>query len=142
MKLNILILFLIISIKTGSILGPYSIQVFIKEVKKNGLFEIIQSIKDTYGQDVAIISCEELKKKNNGNCKKLVTDYMENTDRPNSTQTPGPKLNLICTKGLILSPYIKQSNLNSAIKRILKRNFNENQTNLIFIKIIKRFCKK
>ena len=144
MKLNvlILILFLIISIKTESILDPFSIETFIKVVKKNGLFEIIKSTKNTYGQDVAIISCEELNEKNKGNCKKLVTDYMKNADKPDPSTTIVPKLNLICTKGSYLSPYIKQSNSNSVIKMFLRRKLNENQTNLIFIKIIKRFCKK
>ena len=45
-------------------------------MKRNGLFKIIESIKETYGQDLAIISCEELNKNCKGNCKKLVTEYM------------------------------------------------------------------
>ena len=144
MKLNILILilFLILSIKTGNILAPYSIEPFKEKVKKNRLFEIIKSIKETYGQDVAIIACEEINEKNKGNCKKLVTKYMNNSDKPNPSTTTVRKLNLICTKGLNLSPYIKQSNSNSVIKMFLRRKLNENQPNLIFIKIIKRFCKK
>ena len=58
MKLNILflILFLILSIKTGSILDQYSIEVFKEYLKLNRLFDIIKSIKNTFGQDLAIIS--------------------------------------------------------------------------------------
>ena len=51
MKLNILFLipFLILSIKTEIDFDSYSIQVFIDYEKQTGLFEIIKSIKDTYG---------------------------------------------------------------------------------------------
>ena len=79
MKLNsiFLVLFLIISIKSRNILNSFSIDDFKHHLKKIGLFQIIQSIKNTYGQDVAIISCEELNKNYNGNCRKLVTDYIE-----------------------------------------------------------------
>ena len=78
MKLNTLFLipFLILSIKTDIDLDSYSIEDFIDYEKKNGLFEIIKSIKMTYGQDVAIISCEELNGNCKGNCKKLVIEYM------------------------------------------------------------------
>ena len=79
MKLNsqFLLLLLIISIKSNNLLDSFSIESFKDYLKANGLFEIIQSIKYVYGQDVAIISCEELNKNYNGNCKKLVTDYMK-----------------------------------------------------------------
>ena len=53
-----------------------------------------------------------------------------------------PVQKIKCTKELNLSPYIKQSNSNSDIKRILRSKFNENQINLIYNKIITRFCKK
>ena len=42
-------------------------------MKNEGLFEIIESIKKAYNQDIAIISCEELTESRKGNCKKLVT---------------------------------------------------------------------
>ena len=58
-------------------LEVYSIDSFKERMKKEGLFDIIQSIKDVYGQDVAIISCEELNKNYSGNCKRLVTEYMD-----------------------------------------------------------------
>ena len=79
MKLNSLFLFLILitSIKSNNLLDSFSIETFKDYLKRNGLFEIIETIKKLYGQDVAIISCEELNKSYNGNCKKLVTDYMD-----------------------------------------------------------------
>ena len=79
MKLNVLylVLLLITSIKSNNVLDSYSIEGFKEYLKENGLFEIIQTIKNFYGQDVAIICCEELNQNYNGNCKKLVTDYME-----------------------------------------------------------------
>ena len=79
MKLNalFLVLLLIISIKSNDFLDSYSIEPFIKSMKDNGLFQIIQSIKYSYGKDVAIISCEELNKNYYSNCKKLVIEYME-----------------------------------------------------------------
>ena len=56
----------------------YSIDTFKERMKKEGLFDIILLIKEAYGLDLAIISCEELNKNNCGNCKKLVVDYMPN----------------------------------------------------------------
>ena len=78
-----LFLILIISIKSRSKMNSFSIDTFKDYLKNNGLFEVIQSIKYAYGQDVAIISCEELNRNCNGNCKKLVTDYMkEKPEKP------------------------------------------------------------
>ena len=64
MKLIIyfLILSLIMSIASESLIYSFSIDNFLNILKNNGLFEIILSIKKVYGQDVAIISCEELSK--------------------------------------------------------------------------------
>ncbi len=142
MKLNILflLLLLILSIKTESKLDSFSIDTFIDYLKSNRLFEIIESIKKTYGQDIAIISCEEINEKNKGNCKKLVTEYMIGGKIPTHSRITVP--NLICTQGLILSSYIKKSYYLYVIKRILRKKFNESQTNLIYKKIIKRVCKK
>ena len=91
MKLNtsFLVLFLIISIKSKSILDDYSIEGFKENMKKDGLFQIIQSIRYHYGLDVAIISCEELNKNHNGNCKRLVTDYMKDKIDPESENFAG-----------------------------------------------------
>ena len=71
MKLNnlFLILFLILSIKTKDLLDLFTIDNFREHLKKNGLLQIIESIKVAYGQDVAIISCEELNENNKGNSK-------------------------------------------------------------------------
>ena len=91
MKLNtsFLVLFLIISIKSKNILDEYSIEGFKENMKKDGLFQIIQSIRYYYGLDVAIISCEELNKNHNGNCKRLVTDYMKDKIDPESETFSG-----------------------------------------------------
>ena len=77
-----LIFFLVILIKTDSILDQFSIEGFKEYVKDNGLFEIIFSIKMLYGQDVAIISCEELNENYKGNCKRLVIEYMPESSEP------------------------------------------------------------
>ena len=56
MSLNtlFLVLLLIISTKSESWLDDYSIDGFMKDLRENGLFEIILSIKNNYGNDVAI----------------------------------------------------------------------------------------
>ena len=75
--MKLIILFLLLFINTSTInLSNYSIDKFKISLKKEGLFEIIESIKYYYGQDVAIISCEELNKNYCGNCKRLVKEYM------------------------------------------------------------------
>ena len=81
---HFLFLFLIISITSKNLIDNFSIYPFLNDLKRNGLFEIILSIKKVYGQDVAIISCEELNENRRGNCKKLVTDYM-GPSKPNQT---------------------------------------------------------
>ena len=73
---HFLILFLIISLTSEISIDDYSIEIFLNDLKKNGLFEIIESIKKVYCQDVAIISCEELNENHKGNCKRIVTEYM------------------------------------------------------------------
>ena len=72
-----LILFATILAISKSILDNYSIEPFLESLKEEGLFDIILSIKQSYGQDVAVISCEELKQDHGGNCKKAVKDYMD-----------------------------------------------------------------
>ena len=78
-----LILFIIESSISKIDIGDYSIDIFKNEIKNEGLFDTILSIKMLYGKDLSIISCEELKKNHGGNCKKLVTDYMPNMIMPN-----------------------------------------------------------
>ena len=72
-----LILFLIKSSISIS-LEDYSIDRFKERLKENGLFETILLVKEYYGTDLSIISCEELNKSGYGNCKKLITEYMPN----------------------------------------------------------------
>ena len=88
---HFLIIFLIISITSENLLDNFSIDPFLKDLKRDGLFEIILSIKKVYGQDVAIISCEELNENRKGNCKKLVTEYMDPSKPPKPQPEPlGP----------------------------------------------------
>ena len=67
-------------------LDDYSIDKFKNSMQSEGLFDLILSIKDAYGQDVAIISCEELNKNNCGNCKKIVTEYMPDQKKVRETK--------------------------------------------------------
>ena len=128
-----LLLFLIISINSESLLDAYSINLFIKNLQNNGLFDIIKSIKKVYGQDVAIISCEELNEKGKGNCKKLVSEYMPLRARTRSIES------VECIENLYFSRIIKNSNNIFDIKKdILKRKYNENEATIIYNKIIKR----
>ena len=75
-------IFLILSIITLTIskidLDNYSINLFIIDMKRKGLFEIIKSINCIYGKDLAIMSCEELNKKYCGNCKTNYRLYAHN----------------------------------------------------------------
>ena len=114
MKLNTVFLFLllILSIKTENLLDSFFIQVFKEKLKKNRLFQIIKSIKETYGQDVNIISYEELNKNNNGNCKKWVTEHMKNVKIFPIYYRRGPK------PGEDKSECINRLNLYSVIKDI------------------------
>ena len=88
MKLNTAFLFLclIISIASEIDWDSYSIDKFKEYLKNEGLFEIIESILMTYNQDVAIISCEELVGNSKGNCKKLVTEYMDPSNKYTSSR--------------------------------------------------------
>ena len=56
-------------------------------MEEEGFFEVIESIKKVYGQDVAIITCEELIEKSKGNCKKLVTEYIAPNELPRTPQS-------------------------------------------------------
>ena len=81
-----LILFLTLSITSEDQLDGYSIDRFKDILEKEGFFEVIKSIKNVYGQDVAIISCEELTGNLKGNCRKLVTEYIVQSPIPNSNK--------------------------------------------------------
>ena len=77
MKLITIFLFLIISIKSENELDSYSIEPFKDYLKEEGLLEILEFILKAYNQDLAILSCEELVGNRKGNCKRLVTEYMD-----------------------------------------------------------------
>ena len=129
-----LLLFLLISINSESSLDAYSIDLFINDLQNNGLLEIIQSIKEVYGQDVAIISCEELNPNRNGNCKKLVIDYLPRTN----LGTRG-KEKIKCIQKLNFRYIIKMSNKIFDLKKdILRRKYNENEATLIYNRIKKK----
>ena len=61
-------------------------------MKSEGLFDIIQSIKEVYGQDVAFISCEKLNENHCGFCQKVVTNYMPKFDDLLKAQEEKPKI--------------------------------------------------
>ena len=90
-SLSLFLILLITPITIMVNIDDFSIDIFKERMKSEGLFDLIKSIKEAYGQDVAIISCEELNKNNCGNCKKLVTNYMPDIN-PNSKPIPTHKL--------------------------------------------------
>ena len=134
---HFLILFLIISITSENLIDDFSITLFINDLKSNGLFEIILSIKKVYGQDVAIISCEELNKNRKGACKKIVTQYMDPEISHDHKSIYNPN-----EKELYDKDSIKVGYLNSDQKLempfldfILSKKFNSEQLKLISNKI-------
>ena len=135
MKLNTLFLisFLILSIKTEINLNLYSIQAFIDHLKDTGLLEIIESIKMTYGQDVAIISCEELNKNYGGDCKRLVVEYI-----PETSSIPSKSKGLKCIEILNNSPILEKPYPNSDIKRKIQIKSIADQLKLMSVKVRKR----
>ena len=101
-------------------LEVYSIDSFKERMQKEGLFDMIQSIKDVYGQDVAIISCEELNKNYSGNCKRLVTEYMGSNIDIREIEIPDKG---VLTNILLKNYPPKESNLLSdRIIQIVKNN--------------------
>ena len=75
-SLTLFLILLITPFITMINLDGYSIEEFKERMKDEGLFDLIVSIKITFGEDVAIISCEELNVNDCGNCKNLVKYYM------------------------------------------------------------------
>ena len=76
-SLTLLLILFIIETSISKIeLDNYSIDIFIIKMKNDGIFDILVEFKYIYGPDVAIISCEELNRNCEGNCKRLVTEYM------------------------------------------------------------------
>ena len=54
--------------------GDYSIDALLDFLQENGYYDIIQSIKNIFGDDIAIDVCKELAKSNN--CEEVVRVYM------------------------------------------------------------------
>ncbi len=123
MKSIALVLFLSITTLTisNNILDNYKVNLFIISLKREGIFDIIKSIKMVYGQEAAIISCEELNINNCGDCKKVVTDYM-----------PRPDLNVIkIQNGTSIDELI-------GMQRILRKKLSSEETKLIYERIVNR----
>ena len=116
-------------------------------MKKEGLFEIIESIKKAYNQDLAILSCEELVGNRKGNCKRLVTEYMDpsiDCSPPNYcpiSKTRDPEnYHIKCIEKLYYSMITNSKDIKNLfiIKMELRKKFDENQSNLIINKIVNR----
>ena len=119
-----LILFIIKSSLSQTYLNNYSINLFLDRMRRDGSFEIIQSIKAEFGDDVAIISCEEIENNHCGNCKKAVKNYM-----PPPPQIPG--------HGPISGASIDNK---VTLQKILSKKFDKIKTKSLYDKIIKK-CK-
>ena len=152
-----LILFLTLSITSEISLDEYSIDPFKVVLKEEGILEVIKSIKKVYGQDVAIISCEELAGNLKGNCRKLVTEYIapsnpkppknygENTINPvnsgKSSNSVGENNHKFTTELTKVIHIIKQSDeMNYKILRERLKNIKKNP-NIIYSKILNRVKK-
>ena len=148
MKFNIafLFLFLILSITSEIDFDSYTIEPFKAYLEKEGLYEIIESIFKAYNQDVAIISCEELTESRKGNCKRLITEYMDpfGDDLVSSFEPDSPEdYHKKCIKRLYYSEIINPNFIKYTpeLKKELKKKFAIYQSNLIFNKIVKRIRK-
>ena len=110
----------------------FSINPFIERLKNEGLFDIIASIKQSFGQDVAIISCEELNPNNSGNCKRLVLDYIPDyvSDEIIRILLPSD------SKKLSLEPI--ESKIKKIIKTILNKIFPIEESSLIADNIVSK----
>ena len=125
-----LILFIIPLILSDE--DSFSINPFIERLRNEVFFDIIKSIKKSFGQDVAIISCEELNKNYSNNCKRLVLEYMPDYGEYE-----------IITRGLLpasmkLSPELIKSEIKEIIKTILNKKFDIEESSLIADNIINK----
>ena len=129
-------------------INDFSINLFIKRLKDKGLFEVILQIKYAYGQDVAIISCEELNKNNCGNCKKVVIEYMPKKKK-NENRNEKDKGSLFSKpKGInnIMKPsrkvVIEQiiSEMKDKIKNILEKKLSPKNSELFANNIVVKFA--
>jgi len=124
-----LILFIIKSSVSKPYLNKYSINQFLDEMRRDGNFTIILSIKAEFGDDVAIISCEEIKINHCGNCKNAVKNYMSIPKPHPRPPKPGD--------GSISSASIDNK---VTLQKILNNNFNKIKAKSLYDKIIKK-CK-
>ena len=110
----------------------FSINPFIEGLKNEGLFDIIASIKLYFGQDVAIISCEELYPNNSGNCKRLVLEYIPDygDDEIFSRVLPSDSEKL--------SPELIKSKIKETIKNYLNGRFTIEESSLITDNIVRK----
>ena len=145
MKLKTVFLFLslIISITSEIDWDSYSIDEFKEYLEKEGLFEIIESILKAYEQDIAILCCEELVGNRNGNCKKLVTEYMDPSNEypsPSKRASDIEDEHLKCIEKLYYSMFTNSEDIQNSIviKNELSKKYPESHSNLIFNKIVER----
>ena len=125
-----LILFLTLSITSEDQLDGYSIDRFKDILEKEGFFEVIKSIKNVYGQDVAIISCEELTGNLKGNCRKLVTEYIVQSPKKQKPKTTVKLIN----KDTFHKPGLIYFNVKFIIKQSYEMQYEELRNNLKNIK--------
>ena len=142
-------LFLILLITPFTIMvniDDFSINQFINSLKEEGLFELILQIKGIYGQDVAIISCEELNKNNCGNCQNLVMHYMPNEFNRNSNGNSDTNIDsksnnhggfMKQTKDKIIEQII--SEMTYKIKNILKKKLTPEKSESFTYNISEKF---
>ena len=133
---TLFLIILIIPFTTMINIDDYSIDEFKYLMEREGLFDIILSIKNVYGQDVAIISCEELNKDNCGNCEKLVVDYMPNRNINHNSQVSKLRNFMKHSKDTIIDQ--KNLEMKSIIKNIIKIKFNPEESEYFANKIVER----
>ena len=138
---HFLILFLIISLTSEISINDYSINTFINDLKRNGLFEIIESIKKVYCQDVAIISCEELTENRKGNCKKLVTEYIPEYKCSDNKRTTIPTYKMYI-RHKRWNPIMKHSCPKFDTKDKLNKIYNPEKLESIYHGILQRIGKR
>ena len=125
-----LILFIIPLILSDE--DSFSIDPFIERLRNEGLLDIIILIKRSFGQDVAIISCEELNQNNSVNCKRLVLEYI-----------PDYGDDEIISRGYLFesekpSPESIKSKIKGTLKTILNKKFPIEESSLIADNIISK----
>ena len=130
MKLvNLFLIIILISMpfSKSSSLDDYSIDEFIKYLKKMGLYDLIVIVKAFNGSDVATIFCECITGTHKGNCRKLVRDYIKDSHtNHNIIYIPKPEKEI----SKFISKYPLEK-LNSPESSIIKANFGKCSYQLI-----------